>query len=156
MTIKNGTTTTGKALAYAHGMFRDPDFVEFSPELVKQIGCQPNTLYQADKDIGRVRVLVVYRSEGGDFALGKIGLDHLLGAQQEGKIAVGVVVLTEDFDTVTKAGWIVSVMGDFRNAPLRRGRRHDYGPFYWSDANLCPAPPRGAPRPYITDPDTPF
>jgi hypothetical protein len=145
------TEIVEKALMYARGMFRDPDFREFMPERIEQIGCQPNTLFQADKDISRVRMLVSYQSEIGDWGLNRAGLDYLLTAQQEGKITVGVVVLTADFTSVTKAGWIVPVFDAFRAAPLRRGRR--YGPYYWSDADLRPAPPRGSSGRYISDPD---
>jgi hypothetical protein len=140
-----------KALNYARGMFRDPDFGQFTDERVQQIGCHPNTLHQADKDIGRVRVLVSLQSEGGDWGLNRAGLDHLLAAQQDGKITIGVVVLASDYTSVTKAGWIVPVMEAFRAAPLRRGR---FGPYHWSDAELRPAPSRGSSgRRYINDPD---
>jgi hypothetical protein len=161
---KPDLTTDGKlnsdvverALGYAHGMFSDPGFELFSPELVAQLGCTPNTLHQADKaDVGRIRVLVSFRSEQGDWGLNRAGLDYLATAQRDGKITIGIVVLTADYQTATNAAPITTVMDALRDAPLRQGRRYGYGPYHWANEDLRPAPPRGAGH-YITDPDAPF
>src|SRR5262245_45952830 len=154
-----------QALAYCREMFRDlnpaltTSFRQFTPERINQIGCQPNSLFQADKDIGRIRVLVSYRPESEGrvhWGLNRAGVDYVSAAQQAGRITGGVVVLTANFLAVTKADWIVPVMDAFRNAPLRHSPRYDYGPFHWSDANIRPAPSRGPASGYIDDPDTPF
>lgn len=147
------TEIVEKALTYAREIFRDPGFIPFSRELIEKIGCYPNSMCQANKDIGRIRVLISFRSERGEWGLNRAGLDYLLAAEQQQKIAVGVVMLTADYRTTTNVAWITPVMDTLRDAPLRQGR---HGPYYWVDQSFRPAPPRGSGVGYITDPDVPF
>jgi hypothetical protein len=141
-----------RALAYANGMFTDRGFVPYANALMEQIGCRPNVLYQSDKDIGRIRVLVSFQSGGGDWGLNRDGLDHVFEAQNSERITAGLVVLTSDYRNVVYVDWIVPVVEAFKTAPLRNGK---FGPYYWSGPDLRPAKARNV-APVIIDPDAAF
>jgi len=144
MTIKPDLPTTGnrinpsaeiiaKALAYARGVSRDPDFRPF-PLKQRAAICYPNQLYLGVKDIGRVGCLVGWHSsEERDFALNKRGLEHLFSAQQQGKIIVGVVALTANWSDVINVAPVQTVIDELQHHSPRNG---PYGPYWWVDKDF--------------------
>ena len=70
------------------------EFKQLSNSIQKKIGCQPNIMYWNEEK--RIAVLVVRVSNGGDFAVGFVGVQHLLDALKRGKIVEGHVVYVDN------------------------------------------------------------
>jgi hypothetical protein len=165
MIIKNDPPTSGniylpsqdiiqKALAYARGLFRDPDFKEFPREQRLEI-CHPNQLYVARKDIGRMGVLVAWQATPEqDWALNKHGLEYSYGAQGQHKIVAGIVLLSANYNDVINVAPVQTVILNLQNIPPRNGR---WGPYWWVNKDFRFAPPRSGPGgPHIAGPDEAF
>jgi hypothetical protein len=142
-----------RALVYARGLFSDPDFIPLSDELRQKI-CYPNQGYVANKDIGRVAVLVAWQATPDhDWGLNKHGLEQLYGAQGQQKV-VGIVLLSANYNEVINVAPVQTVILNLQNIPPRGG---PYGPFWWVAKDFRFAPSRGAAGgPHIVDPNEAF
>jgi hypothetical protein len=110
----------------------------------------PNMLARLD-EVGAVIAIRRDGRRGEDFALGVAGLDYILKAEDEGRIATAYVVLAREvangraFVACEKAREVQDRLRGI--SPRRDGR---FGPYYWVTAELKPAETMGVDR------DAPF
>ena len=121
-----------KAVAYARN-FADPDFKEFSPERLEEIGSK-NRLQAATKDIGKIGRLISTKSHT-DFLISENGLMHAVKAELAGRIVVGVVVLKLNWHEAANAEHAMAILDKLRDVPTIGG---PFGPFWPVDQNFNP------------------
>src|SRR3954447_24390431 len=107
MTMNEDAEKLKLAIERAGGFHSDPRWGRFEPALERETAGK-NHVWQGDfEDIGRIRAVVSFPGQRGDYALNKIGLSNLLAAREADKIAFGLVVLRKGninvaVETITK------------------------------------------------------
>src|SRR4051794_11758311 len=137
------------AIERAGGFHADPRWGRFEPALERETA-GTNHVWQGDfEDIGRIRAVVCFPGQRGDYALSKIGLSNLFAAREADKITFGLVVLRQGNRNAAET--ITKVWPKFRGAFW-----YDYGKgeFAWANERFEPASPSGSR--YIVDPDAPM
>ena len=139
-----------RAIEATAKLYTDKTIKPFNPDLQQQIAGK-NALYQGDLDgIGRVRWLVSFPGQKGDWGLNKGGLLYLKTALQEGKIAAGIVVLRRKNANVN-VGQVKEVWNRLKDADWIEGSN---GEFVYVNERFEPTNFNSGR--YITDPDEPM
>jgi hypothetical protein len=112
----------------------------FPMESNKKLGCYPNQFWRTnDRKIGALVVIKGWKYE--EFALSKIGLDHLHDALRAKRIDQAIVVLGDWRDrvlTVISQKPIADVIASLANLTPRDG---PFGPYYWMKPDFSPYAP---------------
>jgi hypothetical protein len=120
-------------VAYARNL-TDPDFKPFSPKRMEQIGSK-NPIHVATKDdVGKIARLVCSKSQT-DWLISENGAKHLVTAELEGRIEVGVIVLIANWREAANADHAVVILDKLHNVPTNDG---PYGPFWPVNRDFVP------------------
>jgi hypothetical protein len=137
------------ALEASERLYTDPAIKRFSPELEQKIAGK-NHLFQGDFPVGRIRWVVSYPGQRGDFSLNKDGLLYLRTALEQGKIAAGIVVLKRG-NMVANARPVAEVWPKLIHAVWMN---YGTGDFCWVDDQFSPTTGNiGSGSRFIDNPD---
>jgi len=120
------------AVAYARNL-ADPDYKSFSPKRMEQIGSKNPIQVATKDDVGKIGRLISAMSRT-DWLISENGLRHLVAAELEGRIAVGVVVIA-NWREAANADHAVAILDKLRDVPTNSG---PYGPFWPVNRDFVP------------------
>jgi hypothetical protein len=117
--------------------FTDPNWRPFSKENLDTLHVTPNELWFNSST--KSGALVVRQSgQYAEYALSKIGLDHLHDAVRAGKVTTGNIVLVKRGGTVILIRPVTEMAADLNDIPPRDGR---LGLYWWLNADGTPNEP---------------
>jgi hypothetical protein len=132
--------------------YSDPNCRQIAKEHCDRLRITPNELwFNASTNVAAL--LIKQSGQYAEYALSQTGLDYVHKAEQEGRIAAGIMVLVQRDGIVGTIKPIAKMVADLNSRPPREG---PYGRYWWINADGTPYTPHSGPGSLPPLSDIPF